>query len=190
MACSHALKYPVFSVVHENRNSNNKTIYVFAGDVDTKLKTVFDKITEKKSITNDDETILEKEYGTVYKTWLTYKNFVFINDKILPDDTIKSIKNKIFVYASNKSKNNYFPNYLQQLWAFKSDDYKSDNPILLGVIYENINIKPSILVAPTIDSKFVNKDGMQLIQPVINKEELLLETLIDVNNIKNNQLNM
>lgn len=117
--------YPIFciSVVgHYHDNIN----YYFVGLHNKKLKSTFDKIEHKKSVTDDDIMELKEIFYDDTRVDNIIKEYKkvechFIYDLIKFDDNILTIQNKILTYMHNSSIDFYPINDNQQLWIIDSE---------------------------------------------------------------------
>lgn len=177
MSCYTSLKNPIITV---NLVTKDKIkLYVFIGqDVSDNIKKICSKIENKKSLTNSEESEIKK-LSKKYKTW--EKHFVkFIYDYIRLDDSMNTLKKKIFIHASDINRKYFVLEKNQELWLEISPK-KYD---ILGYHYvnkdtgETLNIQPSIYSKVEIDYKFVNKDGFPKdVYDLVNEDLILYDIL-------------
>ena len=176
---------PIFNILLNNRLF--KKLYIFIRK-DIYNVDLLEKFLKNKLLPSEFE-----EFKDMYKENFNYWNSIInkipieiINDTINLDDTINTIKKKIFYYLSTKK-------YLlidcnQEIWL----EDKDDNYIPLGYYYDNYKYKPSILNKINIDYKdFVNNIGISKNKYQINNNNnYILYDIINYNNIKNNVINV
>ena len=83
-------------------------LYVFIGDTDNVISKILNKIEAIEKLTPEDLKLLKSLYKNSYLRWISKSKInpiKFINYKIELEDSIRIIKNKIFLYlSSNKNK--------------------------------------------------------------------------------------
>jgi len=166
-------------------NDDEKEIFekLNTNDEDKKLKEKFDDLdSNEKSIINRFFLKYNTKSGTIVKKEIFKQNkncrkikfiFALIND----DDSIKLIKNKIFVYLSNESKKDYIPPNNQYLWIYTKEDMskKEIAHLFNDLSDQTTNIKKSDLI-PALSKIFglAKKDvekGLESIQDSITMDE-------------------
>ena len=176
MICNIQNNNSVFRIILFNRLNNNIT-YIFAGNVDNTIKNILKDYETNKNILKKNSVLLEQYYGSNYKFLFnpSTKQFKYIFEYIFSDDTINTIKKKIFSFIGNE--NNILLNSNQELWVkLSSGDYK-----ILSNEYEHMQIKPSIFNKLEPDYKnFVSKDGNIIFSDELINNNLL--TLYDATN--------
>ena len=148
-ACDITIRIPIYKVQLKMRSINE--LYVFVGHIKDDLEKIYEKITNKKALTKDEQKILNNcEYCTelLACTKVSKKCTVkFINQTIYTDDTIETIKNKIFIYLSKTEEDKYYIPENQELWVYNEDN----KPVNLGFTYTDIKYTPSTTSKVSID---------------------------------------
>ena len=178
-------KKPIFNILLNNRLF--KKLYIFVKRDSTEIELL--KKFLKNKLKASELTTVKQLFKDNYDYWYSELDKIpieIIEDTINLDDTINSIKRKIFYYLSTKK-------YLlidsnQELWI--EDNNK--NYIPLGYYYENYNYKPSILHKIDIDYKdFVNNIGISRNKYRINNNNnFILYDIINYTNIKDYVINV
>ena len=188
MPCKINIKEYLYKVIYTDILNKNKVIYIFIGELDNDIKKIIKKIESKEKITKKEEKDLEEKYPNDIKYLLKLISskfkVKFIEDKIRLNDTIKTIRNKIFLFLSNeKTKNFIIPNN-QFLWMNNVDDKK----ILLGFYYDEIDINPKDIYQTKYiepDNNFVNENGIKIKRnDLVSNNDLIIYDLMKKNNIE------
>jgi hypothetical protein len=110
----------IFKVIY------NKNEYLFVGRLSKEELIAINKIKENKNITNEERSKINLRYGQtgvdILKHKLTSKT-ILIEEVILLNDNIKTIKEKIFLTLSTKYGNDYLDTDKQYLYTKKILDY-------------------------------------------------------------------
>ena len=182
MLCNIDINNPIFDVQLVSRGKVD--MFIFVGIVNNIYKKIFKKIEENEKINKEEQQLLENEYKPYFKKWIENPNNVkikFIYDKIQTEDSIRIIKNKIFVYLSNPKKNYYILPINQQLWVkLNSGKYK-----VLGYVFNEGDIQPETYQKKiSIDKTFVDEAGQKIFRnDLINKNNVLIGDIIDQFNL-------
>jgi len=110
----------IFKVIY------NKNEYLFVGRLSKEELVAINKIKEKKNITLEERTKLNLRYGQTGVDILKHKlspKTILIEEVILLNDNIKTIKEKIFHTMSTKYGNDYLDTDKQYLYTKKILDY-------------------------------------------------------------------
>jgi len=165
MSCDIKTTSPIYRVIYTSLVNKSKKIYIFVGDIiDSKLKKVLKKIQVGDKLKSSDLTLLKNSdiedlYKVVYPYTKTKQNedIEFVYQKIRNDDTVSTIKKKIFVNISDTKKAEYITMNNQCLWM----DLKNDKVKVIGYHYPNVELNPKDIYKKSIaiDKKFIRDDG-------------------------------
>jgi hypothetical protein len=141
--CKDKVHFPYFTITRVSRDIN--THYAFIGDTPQNM---FNNLNNKELL-----KIFDKECVDLWKSIVkNNEKLYFINDRIWLDDSIYTIKNKIFIYLSKDD--DYIPPEIQELWL-KIDDKN----VILGNKYEkeeeDLIFEPHFNKKPQIDNDFI-----------------------------------
>lgn len=168
---------PIFIVNLLTRLENKQ--YVFIGTYPSELESIINKLEKGNKLTDKENKLLKEHYSSS-EYWHKLKNPTFIPERIYIDDSIDTIKLKIFARLSDPSKSKYLLDKNQELWVkLKSDgEYKILGNVIPG-------IKPSYYTKPSVDYKFVDKlTGAKKTVTSINENNLILMSIVEPTNIK------
>jgi hypothetical protein len=188
MKCGSEISYEniVYKIIKINRLKKNRS-YIFVGKPPKNIKDILEKYQSQKELDKKSLATLGEYYSknnlhtiTAHKT----KEFEFIFQHINVDDSITQIKRKIFTFLSTI--HDFIIENNQELWVVK----KSNEPILLGYRYSNLDIKPSLLSELKPDyKKFVGKNGQIILgETLINNNDTTLYEATDKLDIKSNEI--
>ena len=144
MTCNIEYYTPIFSVEKTDRQKNRE-YYVFIGTVSEEINNIIHKIENRKNIKTEEVRILKNNYPNEFYNWIKVakedKNIKikFIKNKINIDDTIREIKNKIFIFLSDLENRKFIIPENQELWV----NYNG-KPEIIGYYYENNSEKSKI----------------------------------------------
>jgi len=165
MSCDIKLTSPIYRVIYTSLVNKSKKIYIFVGEINDKdINNILKKVQFKNKLTvNEINTLKNCNIENLYKIvfpYTTIKNkedIIFINDRIRDDDTINTLKKKIFINLSNVRNNEYIVMNNQCLWM----DNKDNESKILGYYYNNIEINPKDIYKTSfsVDSRFIRDDG-------------------------------
>ena len=148
MACDIKYDNIIFSVYKKSRFNNNE-VYVFVGNVEEKVKKIFNKLEKRETIVKEDLLLLKELYPIEFMDWINVvKSKIkinFINNKIHIDETISEIRKKIFVFMSDFDKKEFITPENQEIWMEKE---KTGIYEIIGYNYENIETKVIEYEAP------------------------------------------
>ena len=187
MHCNNFVFRPIFNVFKMART--NESFYIFIGnDISKRMGEIINKIEKKTKLTINDQQYLKKTYKLYYKSWLSIvkrkTRIIFIYDNIRIDDSIKDIKNKIFIYTSDIKKDDFLIPQNQQLWI----KLKNGEKKIIGFYYseEKHKLEPVIdLTNPKPDNNFVDKSGFKKrITDLVNNHGILVNDLLTCYNFK------
>ena len=159
MTCNIQYNFPIFSV--EKVNRDKREYYVFIGTVSEEISNILHKIETRKNIKTEEVRILKTNYPNEFLNWIKVAkedkniNIKFINNKIYIDDSIREIKNKIFIFLSNLEKKEFIIPENQELWV--NSNGKSE---IIGYYYESTSIKSKknnnykLFTVPHLSEKF------------------------------------
>jgi hypothetical protein len=177
MICNINYTNPFFTIEKVSRQKRKR--YGFVGSIDSKIKTILDKLTSKTNITSLEKKNLEELYGSTAKGWYDLKSnttFNYIEDKIHMNDTLHSLKLKLYYHIDNDIPVN------QQVW-FNTITKKYR---VIGTIYETITNVPIITqytkkLIRNKDDYVVIKDGKLKKKKlkIINENNFILYDLVD-----------
>lgn len=184
------------------KNRLFEKLYIFIGNTEEQKISSLKKIFNKNSLSNTDVKDLQKNYPENSNYWIKIHKenipIILINDLIHIDDTIQTIRKKIFLYLSDKDylliENN------QELWI-ENREYSNnlDNCIIekrkyipLTYYYHNYKYEPSVNNDIIVDYEdFVDSNGISLnTYELKNNLSLILNDIINISNIKNNTIYM
>lgn len=171
-------QWQIFKVVRIDRLKRNTLTYVFVGEHDREVKNILYDLENGKKISAKDEKKLKEIFKNQYNYLLKHKTskFKYIYQGIYTDDTISTIRKKIFAFLSTSG--DLLIEQNQELWVKMCDKRLK----ILGPTWTNIVAEPSFL-QKTIEpdyKKFVSKNGqMILIEQIININD---QTLFDATN--------
>ncbi len=170
--------------------SKDKTkLFACVGDkLNDDIKKILYKIENNKSISESEEKNIKK-LSTSYKKWIK-GDVKFIYHFIRLDDSINTIKKKIFLFTSNLETKYFVNERNQEIWIEPlPKKYK-----ILGYHYvnkdsgEEVKIEPSIYSKVEIDYKFVDKDGLVKEEYDLINEDLILYDAIDISNDREHEI--
>lgn len=194
MACTIGLYKPIFSIHHIT--SPNEKLYIFVGNLDTNTKKIINKI--NFGISKEEKNILQKNVPIeLINLWTKRKDDgvdIILLDEILNyDDTISTLKKKIYVYLSDPKNNIYYPENNQQLWI---ENETSNKTKMLGYTYfyndEKIEIEPSPYLnkSQEIDERFIGafSDSINDKIKIKNDKYSVLFDEININNAEESEI--
>ena len=172
----------IFKIIRIDRLKRNTCTYIFIGDQSREIKNLLTNL----ELTGKPDNLLKKHFSENYERIVKNKTskIKFIYHSIYPDDTITTIRKKIFCFISNNT-NILIPEN-QELWVKLDKTTK-----MLGPTWTDIPGTPSILqdtISPD-HKNFVAKDGhMILIQHVVNINEQTLYDATDGIKFENGEI--
>lgn len=183
--CSESIKFPYFTVSRLYRD-NASMHYAFVGlDMAKKHNELFKNMSNGNIPEKNNINMLKNIFGNyTVDIWISaIKNrepLIFINDMLWTDDTIFTIKTKLFVYLSKPSNLFVLQNY-QQLWMKSNDSNK-----LLGVFFEKdtnnsielVKYEPAVYDKPNIDTSILSEDDEFINLQVESEDNMLLFDII------------
>ena len=166
-------KINIFKIIRLDRLKVNTCSYIFVGEQPRDVKQSLSNL----ELTGKPDALLKSHFKKYYDIITKHKTqkFKFIYQHIYEDDTITTIRKKIFCFMSS-NKDILIPEN-QELWVIFGSGTK-----MLGPTWTNIEGRPSLLQKEiTADYKnFVAKDGhMILVEHSVNIND---QTLYDATN--------
>jgi hypothetical protein len=192
MSCD--IKYDdiIFAVQKKSRFNNTKH-YVFIGTTENIITVILNKLEKRQSITKDEVVLLKQNYPNDYLEWINIvkKNIVinFIPHKIQIDDSISDIREKIFIYLSDETKQKYILPQNQELWLYNNDTKKEE---IIGYYYEDIKTKDKKFSIPHLsdydkfDKNNIKPLNFTIIKKNISENNILIYDLINTTNYLKN----
>ena len=179
-----------------------KKLYIFIGLVDKDINLLLTESFSKKIISSKNMKKIEKLFPDNFNYWFKiHKSGIpiyLIPDLIYIDDTIQSIRKKIFLYLSNKD--NLLIENNQELWIENKEYVKDPNNCIvdnrkyipLGYYYKNYKYEPSIHKDIIVDyENFVDSNGISLNSYELqNNIHYIFHDIINFKNISNNTIYM
>lgn len=168
-------QWEIFKIVRVDRLKKNTISYIFVGNQETEIKNILSNLENDKKLISKDEKKLKEKFGNNYSKIVKNKTkkIKFIYQGIYTDDTISTIRKKIFAFLSTRT--DILIEQNQELWV-KMCDKKLK---ILGPTWTNLIASPSILekdVQPDY-KKFISKNGQVILtEQVININD---QTLFD-----------
>ena len=168
----------IFKIVRVNRLKKNLITYIFVGNQDKEIKTILTHLENNEKLSEKDNSSLKQHFKDNYKYLFKNKTKIikFIYHGIYVDDTIQTIRKKIFVFLSTEK--DILREQNQELWVKMTADYFK----ILGPTWTNITIEPSILLSSILPDfkSFVTKDGREILKEQI--KNINDQTLFDATN--------
>ena len=166
-------KKNIFKIIRLDRLKNNTCSYVFIGEQPRDVKQSLSNL----ELTGKSDGLLKSHFKQYYDIITKHKTqrFKFIYQHIYEDDTITTIRKKIFCFMSN-NKDILLPKN-QELWIIYGSGTK-----ILGPTWTNIEGRPSLLQKEIVPDykNFVAKDGHTiLVEHAVNIND---QTLYDATN--------
>jgi hypothetical protein len=194
MTCNIKYFNPIFTIEKINRNKNRE-YYIFIGTISEEINNIILKIENRRNIKTNEVRILKNNYPIEYKEWIKIakddKNTIikFIKNKINIDDSIRELKNKIFIFLSDLSKKKFIIPENQEIWVNYNNKYE-----IIGHYYNNIkdNKNEKLFNIPHLfenfDQSLIYSKDLSNSNIKINTSEnnmLLIDLIIDFKLINN-----
>ena len=170
-------KNEVFKIVSVDRLKKNTLTYTFVGEQERPIKEILNNL-ENGKISAKEEKQLKEHFGKQFNnvTKFPTKSVKYIYQGIYTDDTISTIRKKIFAFLSTTSE--LFIEQNQELWVVLC----SKKIKILGPTWTNIESHPSVTekeIKPD-HQRFVSKNGQTILtEQIININD---QTLFDATN--------
>jgi hypothetical protein len=139
--CDLYFEDPYFSVEYVSKFDKTRNIvYIFVGIVEDNVEIILKKLENRKSIHSNEFKVLKDKFkSSLLNYWVKIvkedkKKIKFVESRIMYDDSLNEIKEKIFVHCSNQVDNWYILPQNMEIWIKDNKD-KSH---IFGYKYENM----------------------------------------------------
>jgi len=167
--CNKKVDFPFFIVSRVYRDTV-PSHYIFIGkEIYQKYNTLIEDIQNHLNVSLKPISSIIGNYitNTIKDIVKKKENIIFIQDRIWLDETLFSIKKKIFVYEKN-----IIPNY-QQLWIRNKEKV---------IVLDTEFIESPITITPSVDREYVNESNEFIGDIIDNDKNVML--LYDIIHVK------
>lgn len=159
----------IFKIIRFDRTKKNTIAYIFVGEQPRDIEYILRNLEKGEKLSAKDSSLIKEHFGKNISnlsppSFITKIRFVF--QKIYSDDSITTIRKKIFSFLSTE--NDVLIEQNQMLFVKMKDKTIK----ILGPTWNDLNIEETIFSEPEPDYKdFVSKTG----------EKILIKTTVNIN---------
>ncbi len=138
--CDLYFEDPYFSVEYVSKFDKSRNIvYIFVGIVKDNVEVILKKLENRESIHSNELKILKDQFKSELNYWIKIvkqekKKIKFVQSRIMYDDSLNEVKQKIFIHCSQHEDDWYILPQNMEIWV-KDEKDKSH---IFGYKYENM----------------------------------------------------
>jgi hypothetical protein len=126
--CDLYFEDPYFSVEYVSKFDKNRNIvYIFVGVVEDNIEVILKKLENRESIHSNELKILKDQFKSELNHWIKIvkqekKKIKFVQSRIMYDDSLNEVKQKIFIHCSNPEDDWYILPQNMEIWVKDNKD--------------------------------------------------------------------